>query len=122
MPETRQVRAQRADKFYAGSLQNPLIDKQKVTRQWLTENGGPVKALFHAVSTDGRSFTPRVRLPTQGQANHPQLAIRPDGRVGVLVGDVAGKGMPASLLRSSLQARVKVLTDKFPLYPGLEQW
>jgi phosphoserine phosphatase RsbU/P len=35
----------------------------------------------------------------------------PDGRVGVLVGDVAGKGMPASLLMSSLQARVQVLFD-----------
>ncbi len=35
----------------------------------------------------------------------------PDGRVGVLVGDVAGKGMPAALLMSSLQARVQVLFD-----------
>ena len=35
----------------------------------------------------------------------------PDGRIGMLVGDVAGKGMPASLLMSSLQARVKVLFE-----------
>jgi len=35
----------------------------------------------------------------------------PDGRVAVLVGDVAGKGMPASLLMSSLQARVQVLFE-----------
>ncbi len=35
----------------------------------------------------------------------------PDGRVAVLIGDVAGKGMPASLLMSSLQARVKVLFE-----------
>src|SRR6202050_2384157 len=35
----------------------------------------------------------------------------PDGRVGVLVGDVAGRGMPAALLMSSLQARVQVLFD-----------
>ena len=34
-----------------------------------------------------------------------------DGRVGMLVGDVAGKGMPASLLMSSLQARVHVVFD-----------
>ena len=34
-----------------------------------------------------------------------------DGRIGVLVGDVAGKGMPASLLMSSLQARVQVLFE-----------
>jgi sigma-B regulation protein RsbU (phosphoserine phosphatase) len=35
----------------------------------------------------------------------------PDGRVGVLVGDVAGKGMPAALLMSSLQARVHVVFE-----------
>lgn len=36
----------------------------------------------------------------------------PDGRVAILVGDVAGKGMPAALLMSSLQARVQVLFDE----------
>ncbi len=38
--------------------------------------------------------------------------VFPDGRVGMLVGDVAGKGMPASLLMSSLQARVHVLFEE----------
>src|SRR4029077_270533 len=35
----------------------------------------------------------------------------PDGRVALVVADVAGKGMPAALLMSSLQARVQVLFD-----------
>ena len=35
----------------------------------------------------------------------------PDGRVALLVGDVAGKGMPAALMMSSLQARVQVLVE-----------
>jgi serine phosphatase RsbU (regulator of sigma subunit) len=35
----------------------------------------------------------------------------PDGRVAMMVGDVAGKGMPAALLMSSLQARVHVLFE-----------
>lgn len=35
----------------------------------------------------------------------------PDGRIAMLVGDVAGKGLPASLLMSSLQARVQVLFE-----------
>jgi sigma-B regulation protein RsbU (phosphoserine phosphatase) len=35
----------------------------------------------------------------------------PDGRVAMVVADVAGKGMPAALLMSSLQARVQVLFD-----------
>ena len=58
------------------------VDRKGVTHiVWpsvVTERGGPVKALFHASTTDGRAFSPRVRLPTNGQANHPQLAI--DGR------------------------------------------
>jgi hypothetical protein len=41
----------------------------------VTEGGGPVKALFHAMTSDGRTFTARERIPTAGQANHPQLAI-----------------------------------------------
>jgi phosphoserine phosphatase RsbU/P len=35
----------------------------------------------------------------------------PDGKIAMMVGDVAGKGMPASLLMSSLQARVQVLFE-----------
>jgi serine phosphatase RsbU (regulator of sigma subunit) len=34
-----------------------------------------------------------------------------DGRVALLVGDVAGKGMPAAMLMSSLQARLQVLAE-----------
>ncbi|HME06464.1 MAG TPA: SpoIIE family protein phosphatase [Bryobacteraceae bacterium] len=37
----------------------------------------------------------------------------PDGRVGLLVADVAGKGMPAALMVSSLQARVQVLFEEY---------
>lgn len=49
----------------------------------VTDAGGPVKALFYATSTDGRAFTPRQRLPTQGQANHPQLSVTREGRLAV---------------------------------------
>jgi serine phosphatase RsbU (regulator of sigma subunit) len=36
----------------------------------------------------------------------------PGGSLGVLVGDVSGKGLPAALLMSSLQARVQVLAEE----------
>ena len=36
----------------------------------------------------------------------------PGGKLGIIVGDVAGKGMAAALLMSSLQARVQVLTEE----------
>jgi serine phosphatase RsbU (regulator of sigma subunit) len=38
----------------------------------------------------------------------------PDARVGLLVADVAGKGMPAAMLMSNLQARVQVLFEEDP--------
>ena len=37
----------------------------------------------------------------------------PDGKLVILVGDVAGKGMPASLLMTSLQARVHSLVEHY---------
>lgn len=37
--------------------------------------------------------------------------LYPDGRVALIVADVAGKGMPAAMLMSSLQARVQVLSE-----------
>jgi serine phosphatase RsbU (regulator of sigma subunit) len=36
----------------------------------------------------------------------------PDGRVGLALGDVSGKGMPASLLMMALHARVQVLAEE----------
>jgi hypothetical protein len=35
--------------------------------------------LFHAFSSDGRTFSPRAALPTSGPAYHPQLVIAADG-------------------------------------------
>jgi hypothetical protein len=57
----------------------------------ITERDTQVKALFHAVSTDGRVFAPRTRLPTRGQANHPQLAVAADGSLTV-TWDESGTG------------------------------
>jgi hypothetical protein len=57
----------------------------------VTEPSGPVKALFHASSADGRSFSARHRLPTKGQANHPQLSIDSRGQLAV-TWDESGSG------------------------------
>jgi hypothetical protein len=35
--------------------------------------------LFYAMSADGRAFGPRVQIPTQGLAHHPQIAMPPNG-------------------------------------------
>jgi hypothetical protein len=39
----------------------------------------PTIALFYATSADGRHFTPRQRVPTEGLPHHPQITLRPEG-------------------------------------------
>ena len=42
-------------------------------------SGEPTMALFYASSSDGRRFTARERIPTEGMPHHPQIAIASDG-------------------------------------------
>ncbi len=58
----------------------------------LSEHGEPGKALFHAMSRDGRTFSTRERIPTVDVPRHPQLAIGRNGAV-VVVWDEAGNGI-----------------------------
>jgi hypothetical protein len=71
------------------------VDRQGVVHViWpsvVTEGGGPVKALFHAMTRDGRTFSPRERIPTKGHANHPQLAIDAAGTLAA-TWDESGSG------------------------------
>ena len=47
----------------------------------ITEEEGtaPTIALFYAMSTDGKQFTPRVRIPTEGTPHHPRITVGTDG-------------------------------------------
>ncbi len=58
-----------------------------------------------------------------GAANHPSLQVSGDyydvlkikgGLVGLVIADVCGKGMPAALLASNLQASLRALAGVFP--------
>jgi hypothetical protein len=43
----------------------------------------PTLALFYATSRDGRRFTTRQRIPTEGVPRHPQVALGPAGEMTV---------------------------------------
>ena len=43
----------------------------------------PELALFYSSSRNGRQFTPRYRIPTQGTPRHPQMAVSPDGSLAI---------------------------------------
>ena len=60
----------------------------------LVSEGEPQKALFYATSRDGRTFSPRARVPAAGMSNpsHPQLTLTSDGSA-VLVWDETVDGV-----------------------------
>lgn len=81
----------------------------------VTERATPTKVLFHAMSTDGRVFTARQRIPTEGQANHPQLAIGADGTLR-MAWDEAGGGKRAIIQgRGVLDQTGRVSFTRTPL-------
>ena len=67
---------------------------------------------------------PRPPMVTSGlRIGTPALATRGFGDAEFTeVADVIAEALKPGADLTALKARVKVLTDKFPLYPGLEQW
>jgi hypothetical protein len=59
---------------------------------WATvvNEGEPQKALFYATSRDGKTFSPRMRIPIAGVATpgHPQLTLMPDGGTAIVWDEV----------------------------------
>ena len=55
------------------------------------ESGRETLALFYAMSRNGRTFTPRVRIPSAGAAYHPQLTLSNTGTL-VVAWEQAGGG------------------------------
>jgi hypothetical protein len=95
---------------------------------WPTVIGGatPEGALFYATSTDGRTFSPRVRLQTLGSAKptHPQIAV--DGKGAVVVAweeRIDGRRVVAarvvSPLRSPADAPLELTENESGQYPVL---
>lgn len=83
-------------------------------------------ALFYASSSDGLTFTPRQRIPSEGLPHHPRLAVDADGsltvawdelmkgsrRIAVARASHAGKGEP--------DFRRELLASRSPaVYPAL---
>ena len=56
----------------------------------VTESAGQTIALFYASSADGRTFTTRERIPTEGMPHHPQIASAADGSLALAWDELAG--------------------------------
>jgi hypothetical protein len=55
-----------------------------------TAGAEPNIALFYAMSADGRQFTPRERIPTEGMPHHPRITAGTDGSLTVAWDELAG--------------------------------
>jgi hypothetical protein len=73
---------------------------------------GAEKALFYATSADGRTFTPRERIPTEGTANHPQIAIGADGSAVIAWDEVVKGKRRAAVARASADSNGPVRFDR----------
>lgn len=73
----------------------------------VTAPGGPTDqtiALFGATSRDGQAFSARQRLPTEGVAHHPQLAVARDGTLIAAWDESAGGSRRVVVARGRLDA------------------
>src|SRR3954454_9198149 len=62
--------------------------------------GTDTLGLFHATSTDGRTFTARQRVPTEGLPHHPQIAATADGGVVVAWDESTGGSKRVAFARA----------------------
>jgi glycine hydroxymethyltransferase len=76
------------------------------------------------VNRNSVPFDPRPPMVTSGlRIGTPALATRGFGDAEFTeVADIIAEALKPGADLGSLKARVKVLTEAFPLYPGLEQW
>jgi glycine hydroxymethyltransferase len=76
------------------------------------------------VNRNSVPFDPRPPMVTSGlRIGTPALATRGFGDVEFTeVGDIIALALMPNPDVNALKARVKLLTDAFPLYPGLEKW
>jgi len=65
-----------------------------------------------APATEGLDIAAKAVASRSVGGDYFDFIKYPDGRVALMVGDVAGKGMPAALLMSSLQARAHVVFEE----------
>ena len=66
-------------------------------------DGEPRKAIFYSTSRNGKTFSPRKRLPTAGNTTpgHPQLALTSDGGAAIVFDEVADGVRRVALARVS---------------------
>jgi hypothetical protein len=105
-----------------------ITEKTAENAENAEKNGSsqPTIALFYAMSIDGKTFTARKRIPTEGMPHHPRLAAGVDGSLTVAWDEAAGGSRRIAVARGSADEaghphfRREALTTIGPaIYPAL---
>ena len=84
-----------------------------------TRTSEPTLALFYAMSADGKRFTARQRIPTDGVPRHPQMIVAPNGEL-VVAWDEQAKGTRrVALARGSIDGKGVARFVKLPIGDGI---
>ena len=78
----------------------------------------PTIALFYAMSTDGKSFTPRERIPAEGLPHHPRIVASPDGSLTVAWDEAARGSRRIAVARGTADAAGKPRFRREALTPA----
>jgi hypothetical protein len=99
---------------------------QRSLRSPRLNNTEPTIALFYAMSVDGKSFSARERIPTEGMPHHPRLAVSPDGSLTAAWDEAANGSRRIAVARGRADVdghprfRREALTTSGPsIYPAL---
>jgi hypothetical protein len=105
--------------------------RRRVHVVWPTPADGKAESglsLFYAMSSDGRTFAPRMRVPTAGQAAHVQISASADGSLTVAWDELAAGGPRIKLARARPDAAghprfeaVPVSDAAIGVYPALAE-
>jgi serine phosphatase RsbU (regulator of sigma subunit)/pSer/pThr/pTyr-binding forkhead associated (FHA) protein len=93
-----------------------LVEVERVERQLTIELNQAAK-IQRGILPSRSPEIPGVELAGHNAAcrtvggDYYDFLVYSEGRVGLVLGDVAGKGMPAAMLMANLQARVQVLSE-----------
>jgi len=69
-------------------------------------------ALFYATSADGKRFTTRRRLPTEGMPHHPQIASGADGSLTIAWDEGVNGTRRVAMVRTTVDAAARAITAR----------
>jgi len=107
------------------ALENARLHLQALEKERLEREMHLAAEIQHQILPKGAPAVPGFELTgwyrpaRQVGGDYYDLFSRKDGRIGLVLGDVSGKGMPAALMVSTLHSALRLLLDHNPFGPSM---